>query len=270
MQGEVSRKETRADPFIGEEQRHAVTGRRERGGDLGADEPSADDRHVLADGERPDAPVVRDRPVVDDAVGAEGQAPRRSARREEETLVSDGLPSLECDAPQAAVDRDGARPGATRDAGDRGEPDLGLLLPLPEALRERGARVRPHRLVAEENDRSGRVHRADPLRRGVPRHPAADQDVLEVGHSAQPYSDLRYSTRSDLSSSGSEAEVHEAVVVIDDVEQGRESAVVVEAALGGCTAPGAASCGSACRASGSPGSRRCRSPRPCAGSSPAR
>src|SRR6185312_13279139 len=88
-------------------------------------------------------------------------------------------------------DGDGTPPQMEIDAQVGGAaPDRGLVLALPERLRERRAAVRRLRLLADEADRAAGVMVADAAGGRVTRHPAADNQVPVVSHCLPPRSQV--------------------------------------------------------------------------------
>jgi hypothetical protein len=183
MPRQLGREEARADRLLGEDERHPVARRGERGGELRADEATPHYRDGRAERQRLHALVVGERAEVDDALAVRREAARAPPRGEEQALVADPLAARQHDLPRRPVERRRARAGADGDALHRREPDGPLLrLPGPQRLGERRPRVRRVRLVRQHQDRAARVHRADPPRRRVRRHPPTDHHVLEVAH----------------------------------------------------------------------------------------
>ena len=176
--GERRRQNARGDPVLREHHRHPAAVRRERGRDLRADEAAADHdgaRALVYPGSH--RPVVVERAVVDDAVGA-GDRARAAACGEQELLPGVLLARVVRRTTPAEVERDDASPEPQVGAGVlRAPPDLRLVRTGPEALRERRPRVRRMLLGADEDDRAVRVVLPDPLDGGVAGHAAADDQI---------------------------------------------------------------------------------------------
>ena len=192
--GQVGGEEPRADPLLGKGERHLPPVRAQGRGELGADEPAAeDDEAPAALGERAEAAVVAERAEVDDVVAVvAGQAPRAAAGREQEPLVAVGLAAIVGRASRGRVERDDAPPEVQVDAElRRPAPDGLLALSLPEPLRERRPAVGRVVLAADEADRAVGIVVADPAARGIGRHPPAHDQIPVVRHLEPRFHSLR-------------------------------------------------------------------------------
>ena len=185
---EVAREEPRADRLLGEDHRHHGAVLRQRSRDLRPDEAPTDDDHAAAFADAgTESAVVGQRPVVDDPVRRAGDLARPAARGEQQSLVAVRIASVVGGGAGVEVERDDGTAEVQLDALLlRPAPDRALVLAQPEALGERGTRVRRVGLVPDEADRAVRVDRANPLARGVTGHPAADDEIPIVGHADAP------------------------------------------------------------------------------------
>ena len=181
--GERRRQNACGDPVLREHHRHVTAVRRERGRDLRADEaaPDHDGARALAP-QRPHGPVVVERAVVDDAVGA-GDHARPAACGEQELVPGVRLARVVGRAMPTEVERDDAAPEPEVGARAlRASPDLRLVGTGPEALRERRPRVRRMLFGADDDDRAVRVVLPDSLDGGVAGHAAADDQIARRVH----------------------------------------------------------------------------------------
>ena len=90
--GEVGREDARADPRVGEDDRHRPAVHRQRRSDLRADEAASDHQETrTAAGERTEPPVVVEGAEVDHLVAPERQTAGPAAGREQQPLVGVGL-----------------------------------------------------------------------------------------------------------------------------------------------------------------------------------
>jgi hypothetical protein len=174
---------------VGKDHGHVAPVRGERGCKLGADEAATD--HGGADsvaGETAQAPVVVERPVVDDAAVVVGrQAPRRAARREQDVLVRVRVARVVGCRARAEIELDDASSVMDLDIEiGRAAPHGALLLAGPECLRQRRAGVRVVLLGREHRDRPLGIVMADPAARRVTRHPPADNQVAIRHHRFLP------------------------------------------------------------------------------------
>ena len=167
---QLRRKDAGADARLRHDHRHGGADTDERCRQLRADEPAADDDDARAlDRFRAQPMVVVERAEVDDAVGV-AQLARLPARREQELLPGVVVALVVRRGVPLEVDRDDAPSEPELDAGVGGAaPDLRLVSPAPESLRQRRALVRRVLLGADERDRlRPRRARGCPSRRRRP------------------------------------------------------------------------------------------------------
>ncbi len=181
---EPRRERAPPEPLLREHHGHVAPLRAESGGDLGADEASADDEEARAlVAQRARAPVVGERAEVDDVVACAVEAARRAAGREHEALVGVLVAGVVEGRVCCGVDGDDA--AAEHELGAvllDVAPDLRLVPVLPEALRQRRTLVRRKRLLADEPDRSFGVGVVDAVADGVAGHAGADDEIAIGAH----------------------------------------------------------------------------------------
>ena len=181
---EPLRQQTRIEPVLGDDHRHRTPVRRQRSGDLGADEAAADhdDSRPVA-GEPAQPAVVVERAEVDDLAVAPAEAPRPAAGGEQHLLVAVPVTLVVDRAGRSEVDA-GDSPGQPEvDSELVGPlPDRALLAAAPELLRQRWTLVGRMRLGADERDRRIGLAFADRLGRLCSGHPAADDQITGVLH----------------------------------------------------------------------------------------